>query len=814
MPRIIAVDTETYRFGEQNDGTFLLNPPIICTSWAVREAEGIVPHLVSDGDGDGDEMEELWRGWLEGSDTLVFHNASFDLSACVKTWPECEPLVWAKLERGEITCTKVREKLLNLSTHGNLDYVELPDGTNQKLGYALGDLAMQYLGLDLSDDKAEDSVRTQYDLYAGMPSRNYPHEARHYALQDAHLPMAIYEAQSNRVQTHHGHASLSTEFFHTACDFSLSLMTENGMRIDRERFYKLQAEMEEILSEHNLGPAIRAGIVRPAVPARPHTRQVKKAVEIIEREGWAFPITTNEDGSMNVAWEHLDEDYRAALEAEGIKFTKPKAASLDRKELCARVEAVCKSIGMEPKLTETGNISADAEVIQDLHAFDEHLELEPGDELLPDGSDEDEPIHPRRMTPLENYQYRQKVQKIVNTELPRMTWGEEGKEEPAERVHFNYNVLLATGRTSSFASKHYPSGNGQQVDPRGRPCYLPEEGCWLLSTDYSALELCSVAQTTYELFGYSEHRNKINAGMDLHCNLGTGLANRLSSWFRGTYEDFLHLKASKPEFFKHWRKFAKPVGLGYPGGLGANTFMSLAKKTYGVNIMKAAQEIPVEELPGAENTTVAWHAKRIGITPEAWEWTPFLRGIALSVLLKAVWLDTYPEMVAYFEWVSQQHDEHNSQTNDRGRVEPMLCYTTPLGMHRAGGTFTAIANGRAMQSPSAEGAKTAVYRIMQECRLGRLRGVAALHNFIHDEVILSVPADPAGAAEAIEIVEEIMVDSMQNIMPDVRISVESALSTRWRKEADPVRSRSSGLLLPWEPDTDYEVDEDGNLWLP
>lgn len=791
MPRIIGADTETFRFGEQPDGTFVVIPTMICTSWAVRNAEGIETHLVSDGDGDA--MRELWRGWLKSHDILVFQNAAYDLGVCCVTYPELEPLVWAKLERGEITCTKIREKLLNLSTHGNLDYLKMPDETNVALGYGLADLALKYLGIDISDAKnSDDSPRTQYDLYTGMPSKSYPVDARNYALQDAHMPLAIYEAQTNARKSDHGHASFHTEFFQTACDFALFLTTAQGIPVDPERFEVLRKLMEETLHEDNLQPLIGAGILRPAEPTRPHTTQLKKALKILADE---FGL------DAAPSWSNVTDDQLAVLEAEGIKFVAPKKASKDAKKLAARVEAICKTVGVKPKRTKTGGISTDSEVIEDLMAFDTH------DVPPPEGLPEDDP---RGMTPLANYHYRQAVQKIVTTELPRMTWGNPPKA--AERVYFPFAVLKATGRTSSFTSKHYPSGNGQQVDPRGRPCYLPEEGCVLLSTDYSALELCSVAQTTYDLFGSSEHRNKINAGMDLHANLASGLATRLPSPFSGGYKDFVALKAMEPKFYKHWRKFAKPVGLGYPGGLGANTFMSLAKKTYGVDVMAAAQDIDVAHLPGPENTTVCWHAKRVGITPENWTWTPFLRGIALSVLLKQVWLETYPEMVAYFQWVTQQIDPHNKYVNQEGNEEDMLCYTTPMGMHRAGGTFTAIANGKAMQSPAAEGAKTAVFRLQHEIRLGRLRGLAVLHNFIHDEFLLSVRRETV--AEAVAIVEEIAIDSMQNIMPDVRISVESALMERWEKFAEPVRERGTMRLMPWVNGVEYDIDPDGSLWIP
>jgi hypothetical protein len=181
-----------------------------------------------------------------------------------------------------------------------------------------------------------------------------------------------------------------------------------------------------------------------------------------------------------------------------------------------------------------------------------------------------------------------------------------------------------------------------------------------------------------------------------------------------------------------------------------------------------------------------------------------LKGVALASMLKEVWLETYPEMKDYFAWVTEQKDEANGE----GR----LCYTTPMGMHRAGATYTAQANGRAMQSPSAEGFCTAVYHVQREMRLGALRD-CVLHNEVHDEILASVPGNQERAWECVCLMQDIMEDCMSGIMPDVKISTEAALMTAWRKEAEAVYDPRTGLLVPWEPGVDYDV-VDETFYLP
>src|SRR5690606_9596836 len=89
--------------------------------------------------------------------------------------------------------------------------------------------------------------------------------------------------------------------------------------------------------------------------------------------------------------------------------------------------------GIEYKKTPKGELSTAAEVI---------TQLAPEDEIL------------------RVYQARQKLQKIVTTEMPRLLAAD---GTLAGRVHPAFRTIVETGRTSSYANGKYPSLNGQNV---------------------------------------------------------------------------------------------------------------------------------------------------------------------------------------------------------------------------------------------------------------------------------------------------------------------------------------------------------------
>ena len=72
---------------------------------------------------------------------------------------------------------------------------------------------------------------------------------------------------------------------------------------------------------------------------------------------------------------------------------------------------------------------------------------------------------------------------------------------------------------------------------------------------------------------------------------------------------------------------------------------------------------------------------------------------------------------------------------------------------------------------AADGAKIALYNLMD--------AGFELVGFVHDEIITEVPENTAEEMRGLQ--EEIMVNSMSLVVPDVKISVESTISPRYCK---------------------------------
>jgi hypothetical protein len=426
------------------------------------------------------------------------------------------------------------------------------------------------------------------------------------------------------------------------------------------------------------------------------------------------------------------------------------------------------------------------------------------------------------------YSERKKIEKIVTSYLPSLYWAE-GYEQcprilgghktrisgktPAERAHFPYQPLKETGRTSSRTATKgrgdsqillYPSMNGQQVDPRIRPCFVADgflacgtetpdldtyKGNVLYSIDYSAMELGTWAQECINIFGYSVMAEKINAGEDPHAFLGAQIAatcdREFSSFTDGVDRDkvfkvlcqlkgvkdpctspqYMEMKpgASWGDFYDHYRTFAKPTGLGYPGGLGPDTFRAYARGTFGIVV-----------------------------------------DLEMAQVLREVWKSTYDEAGPYLEYINKQcQDPYAPPTyteDDDGKVRERAwyCYTSPLGMHRARAPYTAVANGLGLQTPGAEGALRGVWRAVEACTTGSLAGKMYPCGFIHDEQIGEVVWKGPETTEWVRAYQKIMEDAMMATTPDVVSRTEAALMFRWNKKAKPVLV--DGVLVPWVPE--------------
>lgn len=449
-------------------------------------------------------------------------------------------------------------------------------------------------------------------------------------------------------------------------------------------------------------------------------------------------------GKEPLSWEpHLEH-----LTSLGIKFVEAKESSIDQAKLRAKVGEICQRTGIPVRRTDPSESFPDGQV-----AFGEETQVDL-----------------KGLDPtFDEFIARSEIQKLVTTELPRMR---------ASRVHPKYDVLKKSGRTSSYGNRKtdknppYSAVNIQQIDPRVRGAYIASPGNVLCSVDYSFIELVSAAQKCLTLFGKSVLADKINAGMDPHAYLGAAIRAALDPTFLvppgsdgdSLYQAFIETKKTDEKVYTLWRTLAKPTGLGYPGGLGAARFIGYAKTMFDVDIIKIAGG-----------------------------WEPALE---LARKLKVLWLRTLPEMEDYFSWITREcvDLEWSSPGDDR------YAYVSPFGMVRRNCFYTEATNGAALQTPTAEGAKIALWGLAKACYDAKEKSpLLGCHMvaFIHDEVICEIPIDDLMHERAFEIAK-IMKEGMEKVMTQVKVSASPALMLRWHKGAKAVFDTDKRLQI-WTP---------------
>lgn len=344
-------------------------------------------------------------------------------------------------------------------------------------------------------------------------------------------------------------------------------------------------------------------------------------------------------------------------------------------------------------------------------------------------------------------------QKLLNTYIPLLKTGESLPICP------RWNTLVKSGRTSCKK----PNLQNQPRKPGVRECFIPRPGWVFISSDYHTAELRSLAQVLLDMFGQSKMADALRAGKDLHLVTGSSILGithaEILEWYhaphtaacvRNQNEKWICSPDCLQKKAKDARQLSKAINFGFPGGLGAASFVEYA----------------------------AGPDYRIEISPER------------AKMLRDTWLASYPEMDKYFKDISFRCNQNGGTfTLEQPRS----------GRLRGDCGYTDGANTR-FQGLTADGMKDAMWHIIKEmydprCYTSHLYGTR-MNAIIHDEVFMEAPEDRA--AEAGERLSEVMVERMSVWLPDIPVKADAALMRRWSKEAgDPVRDKSS-RLIPWE----------------
>ncbi len=328
---------------------------------------------------------------------------------------------------------------------------------------------------------------------------------------------------------------------------------------------------------------------------------------------------------------------------------------------------------------------------------------------------------------------------VENKDLPML---EKGTVWP---IHTKYGIADTTRMTSAR-----PNMSNFRRKEGIRECVEPRDGHCFVSVDHGGLELCTVAQVIVNVLGTRDMADKINSGVDLHCNVAQYLTGL------GYAETFARKEESE---VKNFRQVGKVVNFGRFGYMGAETLVHYAKHSYHVDLSVVAPA---------------------SFTGDADE-----RALNFARSLIVLWGKALPEGPEYLAYAKRLPE-------GSGGRELVIPGCT---IKRRGISLAAAAN----TGFQGLGAVLEAYVGWQIARciylgIGALgRSGSRLCNFVHDEFILEVPL--AWVTEVAAQLEEIMANAPKRYLPDVKIASEAVAMMCWSKNAK--RIVQNGELIPW-----------------
>lgn len=752
------IDPDKVRDGISFDTeTFLIRPGCIAPKLVVGSAcsSNLEPKLL-----DRDMCVKLFDHLLDTGTVIIAHNAPFDMLVMQR---EAErrgldfmSRIFAKYERGEVYDTGLSEQLHALA-NGHMG--QMSNGFT-KTNYSLADCVLDRLGRDNAKENDEWCLR--YSELYDVPLDQYPDTAAQYPKDDARNTYLLAVEQT---KTGHVNRNMHDLAFQAYADWCLHLGADKGFTVSPKAIADLKTltQMEKTLGEQ---PFIDMGLLkRVKGVAKKHTVNFKTA---IAKAYGASGICPKCRGNGHVPGksaclkscpgESCTRCYGAGFKPITCKSKKTvnidgdyiddKGGVTSDKDKAAIVFG-CDGTGFDidqpgiPK-TKGGGVGGDRDVLNESGC----------DDLL-------------------DYAAWGMKEKILSTYVP---WLEKGLDEWGNVIPLNPrpSVLKATGRLGASTEHQMPREGGV------RESIVAGEGKTLISCDWTGCELVCHAQNCLDIVGYSAMADALNSGVKVH--------DKLASEMVGV--DYQHMVDNRKidKALGDARQAAKPPNFGFPGLMGAVSLV-IAQRKQGPDTLGADgrmyRGLRFCLLSGGESTcghTKVTEWKRRSISPTC------VRCIEVAEQIKETWLETWPENVKYFAHMKEfwgGEIEQSWSKRVRGDVGPC------------------VAENGMFQGLAGDMMKLAVIRITKECYLDRTSDLYGTRPIIpiHDELIAE--ADDDKASDAAKRISQIMVETMQELCPDLKAAAEAepALMKVLCKDAEPVYDDNGNLCI-WYPTVD------------
>lgn len=344
-----------------------------------------------------------------------------------------------------------------------------------------------------------------------------------------------------------------------------------------------------------------------------------------------------------------------------------------------------------------------------------------------------------------------------------------------DRVHPYYDPIKTNGRTSAKE----PAIQTNPQEGGIREIYTAPPGYKILIIDIKQGELCTLAQSCYDRFGFSRMGDLINAGEDLHTNYATSF---IIPAVGKNPEDLTEKE------FSYYRKCAKPCNFGFPGGFGIYSFMSFARNSYGIefswDFAQESKSAWKEEYPEMKQ-----HLQPV---PDNEHWLQTLKKALKEETDSNIafqlqdFNDARRFMQSTLDWSEEDIDDLIHRTSKY----IVKTYDGPNNdvCIRRNASYTAACNYY-FSRPMAD----AMSYCMAEFEPLGIHPVC----FVHDEFHFFVRND-RDMQKNVNWLQEVTRQKTQDMIPDVTITIEPMLTSRWYKEAEPEWD-SKGNLLEWDP---------------
>ena len=503
--RVVSFDLETHLIMPGQ-----ICPRLVCLTYAERTTQAISTSSairqddLVDGVARGLCTREcaltLAREWIEDDDViLIGQNIWFDLGVLVAEEPALLPLIFAKLDKGLIRDTQLRQQLIDVAT-GEMKFHDEEDEDGEentiKTKYDLASISYRVLKKWIAK---KDTWRLRYALLDGVPLTDWPPEAKRYAIDDAVVALEVYEEQDRIAGVGDTCTEIPNSLPQHQAAWALHLMSCWGVRTDGAAVAKLKAELEK-----DYAAALEA--LRPSGLLRfTPARQFKSG----PRKGQVKPAEVSK--------------IMSAIKARVlVAYDAPTMVYLtDKKELSDEDCAALVEAGI-PMSDSGKNISTSKKTL-----------TESGDEQL------------KQLAEAGG------IGKLLNTYVPVL---ESGTRVP---ITARYSPLMETGRTSCS------SPNLQNPPRAGgvRTCFVPRPG-WVFSfADFDTAELRSLAQVCLDVLGESTMAEELRAGKDLHLALAADMAGLTYDQAKKLYDAGDNKMVDDRQFCKI-PNFGLPGGLG------------------------------------------------------------------------------------------------------------------------------------------------------------------------------------------------------------------------------------------------------------